>query len=311
MRYLICVSFLAILFHSDVLGQQKKKKKSKVADAATTPSVDSSAIPQPAPAAAVAAPPLQAMMDSIRISDSIISASGYDPLSVRKVHVSDVMYKMQVWRVMDLREKCNRPFLAKGNEITKAICDAVFAGKLVAYSKDSLSSILTIEQFKERLSDPESVQKDADGNPIPGTGLPFMPDQLYTLKFKENLLFDKQRSRFYYDIQSITLFIPAEFNTVKGTEQEVASFRYTDVARAFKSMPSARWYNSQNRAEDKRISDAMDLRLFCSRILKISNPRDQMIEDMPEYRDSPRAVLVASQKYEYELVAKENEVWDY
>lgn len=299
-----------VLLAAGVSEAQQKRRKGKKAGADAPP---------PAPVAdttaktvpVVAANPLQQQLDSIRQADSLVTAAGYDPLSVRKVHVSDVMYKMQVWRVMDLREKCNQPFLASGNEITKAICDAVFSGKLNAYAKDSLTVLLTSEQFKEKLTDPSSAQVDADGNPIAGTGTPFMPRQLYTLKFRENLLFDKQRSRFYYDIQTITLFIPAEFNTIKGTETEVASFRYTDVARVFKNMPNARWYNSQNRAEDKKISDAMDLRLFCSRILKISNPKDQMIEDMPEYRDSPRSVLVASQKYEYELVAKENEVWDY
>ena len=289
-------------------AQQKKKKGKKAGTTAPAPEpVADTAKPAPV----VASNPAQLRLDSIRREDSLVTAAGYDPLSVRKVHVSDVMYKMQVWRVMDLREKCNQPFLASGNEITKAICDAVFAGKLNAYAKDSLTVMLSANEFKDKLIDPASAQVDADGNPIPGTGTPFMPRQLYTLKFRENLLFDKQRSRFYYDIQTITLFIPAEFNSIKGTETEVASFRYTDIAKVFKSMPNARWYNSQNRAEDKKISDAMDLRLFCSRILKISNPKDQMIEDMPEYRDSPRSVLVASQKYEYELVAKENEVWDY
>lgn len=289
-------------------GQQRRKARVPKVDPSAAP-VDSAAAP---PVANVSAPnPVQGAMDSIRRSDSLISAAGYDPLSLRKVHVSDVMYKMQVWRVLDLREKCNQPFLAKGNEITKAINDAVFAGKLVAYAKDSLTQMLSTQEFKDKLTDPSSAQQDAEGNPMLGTGVPFMPNQLYILKFRENLLFDKQRSRFYYDIQSITLFIPAEFNTIKGTEQEVASFRYADVAKVFKSMPNARWYNSQNRAEDKKISDAMDLRLFCSRILKLSNPKDQMIQDMPEYRDSPRSVLVASQKYEYELVSKENDVWDY
>lgn len=290
---------------------QQRKKKARVPKADPSASAADSAAAA-APIANVAAPPpVQGAMDSIRRSDSLITAAGYDPLSMRKVHVSDVMYKMQVWRVLDLREKCNQPFLAKGNEITKAICDAVFSGKLTAYAKDSLNQMLSVQEFKDKMVDPSSAQVDAEGNPIAGTGTPFMPNQLYTIKLRENLLFDKQRSRFYYDIQAITLFIPAEFNTLKGTETEVASFRYADVAKVFKSMPNARWYNSQNRAEDKKISDAMDLRLFCSRILKISNPKDLMIEDMPEYRDSPRSVLIASQKYEYELVAKENEVWDY
>jgi len=307
------MKIVAILCFSLLVGsieaQQRRGKGRRAGTAAPAPAPVATDSVKAAPI--VAANPAQQKMDSIRREDSVILAAGYDPLSVRKVHVSDVMYKMQVWRVMDLREKCNQPFLASGNEITKSICDAVFTGKLDAYAKDSLTTMLTAEQFKEKLIDPASAQVDADGNPLPGTGTPFMPKQLYTLKFRENLLFDKQRSRFYYDIQTITLFIPAEFNSIKGTETEVASFKYTDVVRAFKGMPNARWYNSQNRAEDKKVSDAMDLRLFCSRILKISNPKDLMIEDMPEYRESPRSVLVASQKFEYDLVAKENEVWDY
>jgi gliding motility associated protien GldN len=189
--------------------------------------------------------------------------------------------------------------------------DEVYAGRLEAYAKDSLTRLLSLQEFKDKVIDPSSAQVDADGNPIPGTGTPFMPKQLYILKFRENLLFDKQRSRFYYDIQTVTLFIPAEYNTIKGTETEVASFKYKDMVRVFRNVPNARWYNSQNRAEDKRMSDAMDLRLFCSRIVKISNPKDAMIEDLPEYNTSDRAILVASQQYEYDLVAKENEVWDY
>jgi gliding motility associated protien GldN len=259
----------------------------------------------------VAVNPQVRKVDSLRREDSLVVASGYDPLSVRKVHTSDVMYRMQVWRVLDLREKCNQPFFARDNEITKAIIDEVYAGRLDAYSKDSLTKLLTLQEFKDKIVDPSSAQVDADGNPIPGTGVPFMPKYLYILKFRENLLFDKQRSRFYYDIQTVTLFIPAEFNTIKGTETEVASFKYKDLVQVFRNMPNARWYNSQNRAEDKKIADAMDLRLFCSRIIKISNPKDAMIEDMPEYNTNDRSILVASQKYEYDLVAKENEVWDY
>lgn len=306
MNLKIAFVLLCTIIVSMAEGQQKKRKPRIKANAPAAPVADTAA---PAPAAP-AVDPVTAKLDSIRRTDSAVTASGYDPLSVRKVHVSDVMYKMQVWRTLDLREKCNQPFFASGNEITKAICDAVFSGKLDAYAKDSLTKLLSITDFKEKLVDPASAQTDPDGNPIPGSGTPFMPKQLYNLQFKENLLFDKQRSRFYYDIQTVTLFIPAEFS-VKGTLSEVASFRYTDLIRIFRSMPNARWYNGQNRAEDKKISDAMDLRLFCSRILKISNPKDQMIEDLPEYSGNPRAILVASQKYEYELVAKENEVWDY
>ena len=299
--------FLCLLGVASNSIAQQRKKKGKKADTET---------PAPAPAEATAPPPppanpMSMVLDSLRREDSAVVKEGYDPLSVRKVHVSDVMYKMQIWRVLDLREKCNQPFFAKDNQITKAIVDEVYAGRLNAYTKDSLTQLMNLSEFKDKIIDPSSAQVDAEGNPVPGSGVPFLASNLYVLKFRENLLFDKQRSRFYYDIQTVTLFIPAEYNTIKGTETEVASFKYKDLVQVFKNMPNAKWYNSQNRAEDKKISDAMDLRLFCSRIIKISNPKDQMIQDMPEYNTSDKTVLIASQKYEYELVAKENEVWDY
>ncbi len=299
--------FLCLLGVASNSIAQQRKKKGKKANTET---------PAPAPAEATAPPPppanpMSMVLDSLRREDSAVVKEGYDPLSVRKVHVSDVMYKMQIWRVLDLREKCNQPFFAKDNQITKAIVDEVYAGRLNAYTKDSLTQLMNLSEFKDKIIDPSSAQVDAEGNPVPGSGVPFLASNLYVLKFRENLLFDKQRSRFYYDIQTVTLFIPAEYNTIKGTETEVASFKYKDLVQVFKNMPNAKWYNSQNRAEDKKISDAMDLRLFCSRIIKISNPKDQMIQDMPEYNTSDKTVLIASQKYEYELVAKENEVWDY
>lgn len=309
MKIRLSFVLLLCLLGAASMAQQGKRKKGKKNVMEAPASAEPVAAAPPVPEAVV--DPVARSMDSLRREDSVVWASGYDPLSVRKVHVSDIMYKMQVWRVLDLREKCNQPLFAKENQITKAIVDEVNAGRLIAFAKDSLTRPLSLAEFKEKVVDPSSMQMDADGNPIPGSGLPFLPQNLYVLKFRENLLFDKQRSRFYYDIQTVTLFIPAEFNTIKGTETEVASFRYKDLVRVFKNMPTARWYNFQNRAEDKKVADAMDLRLFCSRIIKISNPKDAMIEDMPEYNTSDKAILIASQKYEYDLVAKENEVWDY
>ena len=307
--YLNLLFLLLCLVGTTAEAQQRKKKGKKAApvESAAAPVVDTSSKVQPT----AVVDGFALMLDSMRKEDSATVQGGYDPLSVRKVHISDVMYRMQIWRVLDLREKCNQPFFAKDNQITKAIIDEVYAGRLNAYAKDSLTKLLTLQEFKDKVIDPSSAQVDADGNPIPNTGMPFMASQLYILKFRENLLFDKQRSRFYYDVQTVTLFVPAEFNTIKGTETEVASFKYKDLVKVFKNMPNAKWYNSQNRAEDKKISDAIDLRLFCSRIIKMSNPKDAMIEDMPEYNTSDKAILIASQKYEYDLVAKENEVWDY
>jgi hypothetical protein len=97
-----------LLVTSFAEAQQRRRRPRIQAPAASAPAAADTAKPA---VQAVASNPVQQALDSIRRVDSLIVASGYDPLSVRKVHVSDVMYKMQVWRVMDLREKCNQPFL--------------------------------------------------------------------------------------------------------------------------------------------------------------------------------------------------------
>ena len=179
MKYVILI-FFSFLF--TVANAQNKKKKGKKATGTEAPAPAPAETPAPPPVVTVN--PAVAKLDSIRRLDSVEVSLGYDPLSVRKVHNSDVMYRMQVWRVLDLREKCNQPFFARENEITKAIIDEVYAGRLDAYAKDSLTNLLSLNDFKDRVVDPSSAQMDADGNPIPGTGTPFMAKQLYILKFR-------------------------------------------------------------------------------------------------------------------------------
>ena len=62
--------------------------------------------------------------------------NGYNPNSVRgaeksrrifgqPIFESDIMYRTTVWRIINLREKKNKPFFSIENEITQVIIDAV------------------------------------------------------------------------------------------------------------------------------------------------------------------------------------------
>lgn len=306
-RLLVSFVLMALaIFSSPSINAQQRKGKGKKQTVQQEPT--------PAPAPAAPAPPPVVK----RVNNNYDSA-GYNTLSVRMIHKSDIMYKMTVWRKLDLREKCNQPLFAKDMWITKFILEGVASGKLQPYANDSLSEILTKEEFLEKIKEPTD---DAGAGPQidPFTGQEikvetstsyFQPKQLYILVLKEDLLFDKQRSRHYYDIQTVTLFLPAELNQIKGTEVELATFKYKDLMKLFATIPTAKWYNVQNRAEDKKLSDAFDLRLFCSKIIKMSNPKDEMLQDIQAYNTNNKALLIASQRLEHELVTKENEVWDY
>lgn len=253
--------------------------------------------------------------------------SGFNPNSVRPIHSSDIMYKKTVMRAIDLREKQNKSLFALNKEVTRIIMDAVKEGKLKAYSSDSLDlgKLLTKEEFMEKTKIPsetpeltpeeiEFQKSQAQDNVFGGNATPvntvnfYSPTQLYQMELIEDFLFDKQRSRVYYDIQSITMKIPAEFN-VKGYEQPIATFKYKDLVEVFKKDPRALWFNPENDQEHRNMADAFDLRLFSSYIIKVSNPDNFMIQDI--YSESAKQGIMASYWAANQLMEYEHNLWEF
>ena len=259
--------------------------------------------------------------------------SGYNPYSVRPIHINNQMYKKTVIRMLDLREKQNQPIFSKGKEITRIIMDAVKEGKLTAFSSDSLElgKVYTIEEFDKATIIPSDVptltpeeiefQKaqgaDAGGDKSWGAETPdpaalgpnhFNPDELYQMEIKEDYIFDRQRSRMYYDMQCVTLKIPSEKN-IKGIEIPVATFKYKDLVDIFKNDPRAIWFNSQNDSEHRNMADAFDLRLFSSYLIKVSNPKDQFLADI--YTGSAKQAILAAQWKANELMEYEHNLWEF
>jgi gliding motility associated protien GldN len=256
--------------------------------------------------------------------------SGYNPYSVRPIHVNNQMYKKTLIRMVDLREKQNQPIFSKGKEITRIIMDAVKEGKLTAYATDSLETgkVLTLAEFNKActiLSDvapeteEEKAYREAQGGAensgwggaeeVVATGPNFFnADELYQMEIKEDYIFDRQRSRMYYDMQCFTMKIPSEKN-IKGIEIPIASFKYKDLVEVFRNDPRAIWFNSQNDSEHRNMADAFDLRLFSSYLIKVSNPKDQYLADI--YTGTAKQAILAAQWKANELMEYEHNLWEF
>ncbi|WP_461098511.1 type IX secretion system ring subunit PorN/GldN [Spirosoma luteolum] len=140
----------------------------------------------------------------------------------------------------------------------------------------------------------------------------FQGDEYFAKEFnimeiKEDWIFDRKRSRLYYDIQTVTVFLPADKNAA-GVETPLATFKYKDLDKLFRSDPKKFiWYNPQNQAQHKNLADAFDLRLFYGRITKVANPGDTDLVGM--YGD--KEGLLKSYQTEYELMETEHSLWEY
>ena len=71
-------------------------------------------------------------------------SDGYNPLSLRQVHESYLLWKKTLWRRVDLGEKQNKPFFARNRELSKLIIEGVERGVLIPYLNDSINDLSLI-----------------------------------------------------------------------------------------------------------------------------------------------------------------------
>lgn len=259
--------------------------------------------------------------------------NGYDSLSTKSIHTSDIMWKKTLWRYIDLRESQNRPLMSKNREFPKSIIEAAKAGIIQPYATDSLDRPLELSLFMKAMEIPsEEVQyseeelaflENEDGGwddeeggeeneaPAGPTVEYFFPSQLYSVVLKEKLIFDKQRSVMYYDIISISLVVPPDHpDNIKGIELPIASFSYKELSdKVFSNNPDAIWFNPYNDAEHRNLADAFELRLFSSYIAKVSNPDDLFLVDV--YGGDPYTGILASEWKAFELLEFEHNLWEF
>ena len=273
------------------------------------------------------------------------SDNGVNPLSLRPINTSNQAKKYTLWRRIDLKEKANLPFFAKGSEITKHIIDGVRAGVLEPFSNDSLTHKITLEEFTKRLhrdfeggglsqeeidagfgtaveddgwgdggsssdTTAQSTSQDGWGDSqvvAMATGYELLPSELYVLEIKEDWIFDSQRSRAYYDVLVLTIKIPAELSP-EGIEKDLASFKYKELESYFRLNPNCLWFNEENTAKHMNYADAIEQRFFSGRIVRTSDPRNRYLDQI--YKN-PREALLKSLEWEYKIMEEESNLWEY
>jgi gliding motility associated protien GldN len=274
----------------------------------------------------------------------------YNPNSLNPIPRYEQLYKVKVWRKVRLDEKQNKGFFARSNEITLLILDAVKSGELAdIYKTDSLTTKISKDDMLKKLQASEGEKPDPwqpdneyyandpvdfngtfykakrdnrgkspDASPDDwvqdaaiGMGTFAQPYQLASMTIVEDVIFDKRRSRLYYDIQSITLTWPGDQGNPLGGDLDIATFKYKDLVQVFRNHPDdAIWFNRYNTAENKNYEEAFLLRLFHGVIQRVENPDNLNIEEIYAGRPYPETVW-AREWEEMKLMEREHNLWEY
>lgn len=257
-------------------------------------------------------------------ADPSIQVETHNPNSIHPIPYSNILIKKRVWRHIDLKEKYNKPFFPHNKELTKYIIEGVRTGQLTPYLEETFANPMTQEEFFDRLRLPETDESAEEGKKIgfndkkwgsESSKEPFkeedladdyfLPSEVSMLELVEDWIFDKVRSVQVYDIQAVKLIIPAhKFET--GLRKEVGIFKYKDLAAYFDAQEIP-WVNVNNSAGNIRLTEAFELRLFSSRIIKLENPDDSTIADI--YGKGPKAAAIASKELEEKLLEEEYFLW--
>lgn len=274
----------------------------------------------------------------------------YNPNSINPIPKYEHHYKRRVWRTIDLNEKQNKGFFSNNGEITRLIVEGVKSGEIPdIYASDSLTTKVSKEQFLSRLVqmqgaaydpwDPtrtwytdeiatynsknyrvlvDNTGKNPETSPdewavtSEGKAVDYLPRDMNILRLVEDIIFDKRRSRLYYDIQAIQIIVPGS-KTTTTVDEELGWFKYKDLEKVFRNHPKkAVWFNRLNTAQNKNFADAFLLRLFHGTIRKIENPDDETIFEIyvgngRTYREA----VWATEWAELELMEKEHNLWEF
>jgi len=275
----------------------------------------------------------------------------YNPNSVNPIARYEQLFRVRVWRELDLNEKQNEGFFSKNGEISALIIKAVKSGEIPAvYDSDSLTTVKSKESFLQELTATKAATFDAwtpsasyltgeivtyngsnyearsdnsGKNPeksaddwektTQGKASEYLPSMITTMQFMEDVIFDRRRSRLYYDVQAIQLVVPAKNTTEQVVNKNLGWIKFKDLEKVFRAHPrEAVWFNRQNTAESKNFADAFLLRLFRASIYKVGNPDDSSLSEIYSENNRPYKESVWAREWEeIRLMEKEHNLWEY
>lgn len=168
----------------------------------------------------------------------------------------------------------------------------------------------------------------ANGNPSTQTALyedlgpmtvNLSAQNIVGLELIEDVIFDKRRSRLYYDILALGVVLEEQTSLEKLSTRFYISFKELskEISRLAHSKDLAErqrvlWQNRYNPSESKSFLDAFKLRLFHGVIKKVENPDDYTIQQIFDANGRSYSESVfARWEEEMNLMEKEHNLWEY
>ncbi|MEO6522308.1 MAG: gliding motility protein GldN [Mucilaginibacter sp.] len=246
-----------------------------------------------------------------------ISFTNARPLPLDEFTPNNIRFYHRYWRDIDLQDTKNKRFATYHSDLIYALLKAIKAKEIKAYNPaasapnnpngDAFTIPIPYEELMSGLSDTSVVNVlDKDGN-ITGTKTvpnPFTPEKISGYRIKEDVFYDKTRSRYITRIIGIAPLIKLTLTNgdLIGI-QPLCWLRFKDCRKILVTIDID---------PTKKIGESMDdvflQRRFYGKIVQESNPDGKRIKD---YKPEPPDQEIEAKRIEQKVITYKKGTWNY
>ena len=116
----------------------------------------------------------------------------YEPL-----HERDIFWQRRIWRVIDCRQKMNKPFMYDGQELFTILKKGIEEGAIKSYTTDNFYHKQTTEAIQQQLVKADTAEvynPETGGYDLVATSNDFDPQTINQYRIKEDWYFDSESS---------------------------------------------------------------------------------------------------------------------
>jgi gliding motility associated protien GldN len=233
-------------------------------------------------------------------------------LEYQPVREADIVWDKRIWRVIDVREKMNLPFIYPVRSFFAILVQAIENGDVKIFKEDDFKKFVTGEELDKKLHridtvvvlDPETYVETVQ---IRKSDIDF--NDIKSFRLKELWFFDKQTSTLKCRILGIAP-IKDELDDAGNLKYSLPLF-WIYYPEARKVLSREKVFNDQNDAAPATWADIFDERFFSSYIIKESNVQDMRLTDIFKGENDGVKLLLESEKIKNEILNKEHDLWTY
>ena len=236
------------------------------------------------------------------------------PLDYEYQREADVFWSKNVWRIIDTRQKMNKPFAYPPKPLIQVIQEAALNGKIKVYDP----AVENADQFK-RVMDPAEVARigvkrdtviqvnvmnpDKEDTVVVNNTLAYYRITKY--RVKEVWFFDTKTSSMQVRILGIAPVM--EDYDDKGNYRGDMTMYWVYFPDLRNILATQEVFNPQNDWQHISWDDLFAMRMFASYIYKESNVYDRNIQEYATGTDA----LLESDRVKQKIFEMEHDLWEY